>query len=63
MTATRMLGLSLLALAGAAPDAAAQRAPRRPVNTYSIVAVDSATGQIGTAVERRDHDAALRREL
>lgn len=30
---------------------AAQDAPKRPVNTYSIVAVDSATGQIGVAVQ------------
>ena len=46
-----MVGISVLALAAAAPEAAAQHAPRRPVNTYSIVAVDSATGQIGAAVQ------------
>jgi uncharacterized Ntn-hydrolase superfamily protein len=28
-----------------------ERAPRRPVHTFSIVAVDSATGQIGVAVQ------------
>src|SRR3990172_3841206 len=51
MTANPMVGLSVLALAAAAPEAAAQHASRRPVNTYSIVAVDSATGQIGAAVQ------------
>jgi len=35
----------------AAPLATAQVPARRPVNTYSIVAVDSATGQIGAAVQ------------
>jgi uncharacterized Ntn-hydrolase superfamily protein len=34
-----------------AQPAAALAAARRPVNTYSIVAVDSATGQIGAAVQ------------
>jgi len=48
------LSLSLATLgAGAAPDVRAQGAPhpRRPAHTFSIVAVDSATGQIGVAVQ------------
>ena len=40
-----------MGLLAPAPPAAAQEAPRRPVNTYSIVAVDSVTGQIGAAVQ------------
>jgi len=42
--------LALILLAAAAP-AAAQRIALRPVATYSIVARDSATGQIGVAVQ------------
>ncbi|MGD8727204.1 MAG: DUF1028 domain-containing protein [Gemmatimonadales bacterium] len=34
-----------------APLSAQEPTPRRPVNTYSIVAVDSATGEIGVAVQ------------
>ena len=33
------------------PAAAAQDVPQRPVATYSIVARDSATGEIGVAVQ------------
>ncbi len=42
-----------LALATAAPAARAQQAPppRRPAHTFSIVAMDSATGQLGVAVQ------------
>jgi uncharacterized Ntn-hydrolase superfamily protein len=42
--------LTVLILAGVAP-LRAQDLPRRPAHTYSIVAVDSATGQIGVAVQ------------
>jgi uncharacterized Ntn-hydrolase superfamily protein len=38
-------------LLGSAAPAIAQEAPRRPVHTYSIVARDSATGEIGVAVQ------------
>jgi uncharacterized Ntn-hydrolase superfamily protein len=41
----------LLAVCVAQPAAAQVAAPRQPVHTYSIVAVDSATGQIGVAVQ------------
>lgn len=42
----------LASLAVAAPPALAQQvSPRRPVATYSIVARDSATGEIGVAVQ------------
>jgi uncharacterized Ntn-hydrolase superfamily protein len=46
-----VLGLALVLVS--APPARAQTAPRplRPVHTFSIVAVDSATGQIGVAVQ------------
>lgn len=53
----RALALTTTALAATAGLAAAQRtdgprAPaRRPMHTFSIVAVDSATGQIGAAVQ------------
>jgi uncharacterized Ntn-hydrolase superfamily protein len=40
----------LATVLGAIP-AAAQRVPRQPAHTYSIVAVDSATGDIGVAVQ------------
>ena len=53
MTPSRSRLLTLLticALTGHAAVARAQRAPR-PLHTYSIVAVDSATGQIGVAVQ------------
>jgi uncharacterized Ntn-hydrolase superfamily protein len=42
-------GLAVLALLP--PALAAQDFPGRPAHTYSIVAVDSATGQIGVAVQ------------
>jgi len=42
---TLVLSLSLVAVAGEAPS------PRRPVATYSIVARDAATGQLGVAVQ------------
>ncbi len=46
------LRFAAAALALAAPSALhAQRAQGRPLHTYSIVAVDSATGQIGVAVQ------------
>jgi len=51
MIANHRVGLGLLALSAFAPHLAAQRSARRPVNTYSIVAVDSATGEIGAAVQ------------
>ena len=41
----------MLALVFAPALFAQERAPRRPVHTFSIVAVDSATGQIGVAVQ------------
>jgi len=41
----------LAAMAAVPAAAAAQRVPLRPVATYSIVARDSATGQIGVAVQ------------
>lgn len=41
----------LLAVCVAQPAAAQVATPRRPAHTYSIVAVDSATGQIGVAVQ------------
>jgi len=40
-----------MALAVALPAAAQEAAPRRPAHTYSIVAVDAASGQIGVAVQ------------
>jgi uncharacterized Ntn-hydrolase superfamily protein len=43
--------LVFLATALGAIPAAAQRVPRQPAHTYSIVAVDSATGDIGVAVQ------------
>lgn len=46
------LALPLLSLAlSAAPARAAEPAPLRPVHTYSIVARDPATGQLGVAVQ------------
>ena len=46
------LGLAgLLAACVEIPAAAAQDVPQRPVATYSIVARDSATGEIGVAVQ------------
>ncbi len=38
-------------VAAPVPSVTAQPSTRRPVNTYSIVAVDSVTGQIGAAVQ------------
>jgi uncharacterized Ntn-hydrolase superfamily protein len=43
--------LALIALVAFAGVAAAQDAPVRPVHTYSIVAVDTVTGEIGVAVQ------------
>jgi uncharacterized Ntn-hydrolase superfamily protein len=43
--------VALAAMAAVPAAAAAQRVPLRPVATYSIVARDSATGQIGVAVQ------------
>jgi uncharacterized Ntn-hydrolase superfamily protein len=40
-----------LALAAIHPAAGQEAPPRRPAHTYSVVAVDSATGQIGVAVQ------------
>ncbi len=48
--AARGRGLVVLVLACAAP-LPAQEVPRRPVATYSIVARDSVTGEIGVAVQ------------
>jgi uncharacterized Ntn-hydrolase superfamily protein len=45
------LGVAAVALAGLVPRVLAQTSPLRPVHTYSIVAVDSATGEIGAAVQ------------
>ena len=45
-----LVALQLCVLLGFVP-AAAQNIPRRPVATYSIVARDSATGEIGVAVQ------------
>jgi uncharacterized Ntn-hydrolase superfamily protein len=42
---------ALIALVAFAGVAAAQDAPVRPVHTYSIVAVDAETGEIGVAVQ------------
>lgn len=50
MTTSRWT-LSLVLLLVAAPAAAEVAAPRRPVTTYSIVARDPATGQLGVAVQ------------
>ncbi len=49
----RLLTTTLLALAafGSTSAAAQPATPHRPVSTYSIVAVDSATGEIGVAVQ------------
>jgi uncharacterized Ntn-hydrolase superfamily protein len=41
----------VLLLAAAAPSPAARPAPARPVHTYSIVARDPATGEMGVAVQ------------
>ncbi|HEX6750281.1 MAG TPA: DUF1028 domain-containing protein [Longimicrobium sp.] len=45
------LALALLAMAPAALDAQTPARPLRPVATYSIVARDSATGEMGVAVQ------------
>jgi len=47
MIANRRVGLGLMLLPAFAPHLAAQQTARRPINPYSIVAVDSATGEIG----------------
>lgn len=49
--ARAVAALGLGALAPAAPLAAQSRLPSRPMHTYSIVARDSATGQLGVAVQ------------
>ena len=48
-----VLGMSATALASTTPDPANEDfvQPRRPVATYSIVARDSLTGQLGVAVQ------------
>ncbi len=43
--------LTVLVLSGVLPATAAAPSPRRPVTTYSIVARDAATGQLGVAVQ------------
>jgi hypothetical protein len=43
--------LCLAAVSFAAPARAAGPVPRRPVHTFSIVARDPATGEIGVAVQ------------
>jgi len=43
--------VGILCLAAPRHPAAAQSAPRRPFHTFSIVAVDSTTGEIGVAVQ------------
>lgn len=48
---SRALALVALAAAGAMPLRAQGTSERRPVATYSIVARDSATGEIGVAVQ------------
>lgn len=45
------LVLSVLLLFGSRFSSAAEARPRRPVHTYSIVARDAATGEIGVAVQ------------
>jgi uncharacterized Ntn-hydrolase superfamily protein len=47
----RAAALLPLVLATVRPAVAQEAPPRRPTHTYSIVAVDSATGQIGVAVQ------------
>jgi len=47
----RAVAILPLALAALHPLAGQQLPPRRPTHTYSIVAVDSASGQIGVAVQ------------
>ncbi len=52
MTRTGFITLALsLLIGGAPPGAATQDAPRRPVHTYSIVARDAQTGELGVAVQ------------
>ncbi len=48
---TTFLVLILAVLAGAAAASPAQVSPLRPVTTYSIVARDAATGELGVAVQ------------
>ena len=47
----RCLAMSLLLVTATAALAAAVKTPSRPVNTYSIVARDPATGELGVAVQ------------
>ena len=51
MPNARAIVLSTLATLAPAIASAQDAPPRRPVSTYSIVAVDSAAGQIGVAVQ------------
>jgi uncharacterized Ntn-hydrolase superfamily protein len=51
MPLRRSLPLLLLAVTAPAVSAAQEAAPRRPVATYSIVARDSVTGEMGVAVQ------------
>jgi uncharacterized Ntn-hydrolase superfamily protein len=51
MTRTGLIGAAVLAAATATVSAAAADEPRRPVNTFSIVARDADTGQLGVAVQ------------
>src|SRR5512137_1552366 len=46
-----MTAALLLAALAAAPAPAREGAPLRPVHTYSIVARDPATGELGVAVQ------------
>lgn len=51
MRKTCRTGFALAALGFAVPAVAESPEPRRPVHTYSIVARDPATGQLGVAVQ------------
>jgi uncharacterized Ntn-hydrolase superfamily protein len=51
MRISGLYGFLFSVMLGAGSTALAQSIPRRPVHTFSIVAVDSATGQIGAAVQ------------
>ena len=51
MTRTSFIIITIALLLSAAGQAEERKKPLRPVNTYSIVARDAATGQIGAAVQ------------
>jgi uncharacterized Ntn-hydrolase superfamily protein len=51
MPSTAALAFALSIAHGLATSLAAQQSQRRPAHTYSIVAVDSASGEIGVAVQ------------